>query len=299
MQHVSHLAPFLAMLALEEGASIHTITAYRSDITGFLAHADASGIQDQVGAYVRLLTYQGYAGSSIQRKVAAIKRFFRYLYLQGIVAEGVTQVVLPPVVRTLPVGLSEDDTQKILAQPGDTDRYALRDKALLLLLYASGMRVSELCSLQINGYFCDASGVGYVRIMGKGKRERVVPISNSVGQVVLDYIQRNRGGLRDGHMFVSRSGKPLSRQAAFQIVKKYAKRMGLPNAYPHQMRHAFATHLLNRDVGVRDVQSCLGHAKLSTTQRYLSVSTTHLQRVYRAAHPLNREVFSDQKAESC
>lgn len=286
----THVTPFCQMLRLEEGLSDNTCVAYRSDIVAFLdVLGDGALGSDEVRAYARYLAQGGYRAASVQRKIAAIKRFSRYLFMQGVLSvDASIDVEVRATPRPLPVGLFESVVKALLAQPNTTDRYQQRDHALLCLMYGTGLRASEVCSLRLSQV-----GVGetFLRVVGKGQKERLVPVPGSVGEILRIYIQVGRPEIRLSArvdwVFLSRGGKALSRQSVFQLVRKYAARMGAAEIHPHQLRHAFATHLLNRDASVRDVQACLGHARLSTTQKYLSVSTAHLRRVYDNAHPLS------------
>jgi integrase/recombinase XerD len=286
-----HLPGFLQVLLVEDGLSDNTRLAYRRDIQSFLVVLGTVDeiSSDDIRAYVRYLGRHGYAPASVQRKIASAKRFCRYLYMQGVLSSDIAaEVVVRSVPRPLPVGVFESVMKELLVQPSVTDRYQQRDLALLALMYGAGLRVSEVCSLRLSQL---GLGDSWVRVVGKGGKDRFVPIPGSVGQLLQAYIQAERTEIRLSDrvefVFLSRGGRALSRQAVFQIVRKYAARMGAPEIHPHQFRHAFATHLLNRDVSVRDVQSCLGHAKLSTTQKYLSVSTAHIHRMYDKAHPLS------------
>jgi integrase/recombinase XerD len=290
----SYLPDFLQVLLIEDGLSENTRMAYRRDIETFLDRlgAEDTVTADDIRAYVRYLGTHGYASASVQRKVAAIKRFCRYLYMQGVLSSDISvEVVLRAMPRALPVGIFESVMKVLLAQPDHTDRYGQRDRALLFLMYGAGLRVSEVCSLRLSQLGLRES---CIRVVGKGNKERIVPLPMSVSQVIQAYIETMRPTMRlSGRVdwvFLSRGGRALSRQAVFQILRKYADRMGVSGMHPHQLRHAFATHLLNRDVSVRDVQVCLGHARLSTTQKYLSVSTAHLHRMYEKSHPLAVDV---------
>jgi len=286
-----YLPGFLQVLRVEHGLSENTCSAYRGDVHAFLEVLSVSETvtADDIRAYVRYLGNQGYAPASVQRKIAATKRFCRYLYIQGVLSSDVSvEIVVRATPRALPVGVFESVMRELLAQPDGTDRYRHRDQALLSLMYGAGLRVSEVCALKLAQV---GLGESWIRVVGKGNKERLVPVPDSVGTLLQSYIQTSRAAIRLADrvpwVFLSRGGQALSRQAVFQIVRKYATRMGVLGMHPHQLRHAFATHLLNRDANVRDVQVCLGHARLSTTQKYLSVSTAHMRRMYDNAHPLS------------
>jgi len=287
----SYLPGFLQVLKIENGLSENTCAAYRSDVLSFLGLLSVAETvtADDIRAYVRYLGAQGYAPASVQRKIAATKRFCRYLYIQGVLSSDISvEIVVRATPRALPVGVFEPVMRELLAQPDATDRYQQRDHALLSLMYGAGLRVSEICALKLSQI---GLGESWIRVVGKGNKERLVPIPDSVSKILQAYIQTSRGEIRLADrvawVFLSRGGQAMSRQAVFQIVRKYAARMGVSDMHPHQLRHAFATHLLNRDANVRDVQVCLGHARLSTTQKYLSVSTAHMRRMYDNAHPLS------------
>ncbi len=291
MPFSEHIGPFLQILRIEDGLADNTCMAYRRDVAAFLQIVGLAEtiVADDMRAYVRYLAQGGYKPASIQRKMAAIKRFCRYLFMQGYLSEDVAlDIEVRAIPRPLPVGIFESVIKALLAQPNGADRYQQRDHALLCLMYGTGLRVSELCSLKLSHL---GLGEFWVRVLGKGNKERLIPIPDTVGKILQSYIQTARPTIRLADrvdwVFLSRGGQALSRQSVFQLVRKYALRMGVSDMHPHQLRHAFATHLLNRDANVRDVQACLGHARLSTTQKYLSVSTAHLRRMYDKSHPLS------------
>lgn len=286
-----YMSGFLQVLRVEHGLSENTCSAYRGDVLSFfkLLSVAETVTSDDIRAYVRYLGNQGYSPASVQRKIAATKRFCRYLYIQGVLSSDIAvEIVVRATPRPLPVGIFESVMREFLAQPSPMDRYQQRDHALLSLMYGAGLRVSEVCALKLSQV---GLGESWIRVVGKGNKERLVPIPDSVGTILQTYMQTARSDIRLADrvswVFLSRGGQAMSRQAVFQIVRKYAARMGVDGMHPHQLRHAFATHLLNRDANVRDVQVCLGHARLSTTQKYLSVSTAHMRRMYDNAHPLS------------
>lgn len=291
MPFFDQIAPFLQVLRIEDGLADNTCAAYRSDIVAFFEVVGVAEtvVADDMRAYARYLAQGGYKSASIQRKMAAIKRFCRYLFMQGRLSEDISlDIEVRATPRPLPVGIFESVIKELLAQPNGEDRYHQRDHAMLCFMYGTGLRVSELCSLKLSQL---GLGESWVRVVGKGNKERLVPIPDAVGKILKSYIQTARPKIRLADradwVFLSRGGHAMSRQSVFQLVRKYALRMGVSGMHPHQLRHAFATHLLNRDAQVRDVQACLGHARLSTTQKYLSVSTAHLRRMYDKSHPLS------------
>jgi integrase/recombinase XerD len=276
-----HLDDFIAYLRSEKGLSPHSIEAYGRDIKGFVEKFSPPFCQEQIIQHLSFLKNQGYASSSIARALIALKVFCRFLFREEILEKDISHAIESPKLwQLLPEVLSMEEAERLLNLPFvGTDRGA-RDKAILELLYGSGLRVSELCDLTL--YSVDEEGV---KVLGKGGKERVVPIGKKALAAIDHYL-----GFRDRcpseRLFLSRRGKPLNRGAVWRIVKHYAKKAGIEKSVsPHTLRHSFATHLLEMGADLRVIQEMLGHANIATTDRYTHVSASHLQESFFKFHP--------------
>jgi integrase/recombinase XerD len=225
----------------------------------------------------------------VARKVAAVKSFFRFLVADGVIEEDPAAAVpTPSVARHLPHPLSPQQVARLLAEPAKVEGpRALRDRALLELMYATGMRASEVIGLDSGAVDLEAQTV---RCLGKGSKERILPLYEHAVEVVRVYLERGRPALADGvdepTLFLNHRGEPLTRQGLWLIVKEYAAAAGIArDVTPHVLRHTFATHMLNGGAGLREVQQLLGHANISTTQIYTEVSTRRKRSAYDKAHP--------------
>ncbi len=288
---------FLDYLAAEKGYSGNTLAAYRNDLNQFTQRlSDEAGVtnwaevnQSQIVDYILYMKELEYASSTVARKVAAIKSFFHYLRDEDIVKNDPTLTLESPKVKKhLPKAISEEDVERLLAEPTKSDTpKALRDSALLEVLYATGMRVSELVSLNVSDVDLEA---GTVYCIGKGDRERVAPIYDQAGLILGRYINEGRPYLlRDAEekaLFLNHRGERLTRQGLWLIIKHYVDAIGIESEVtPHTLRHSFATHMLHGGAKLRDVQKLLGHANISTTQVYTQVTRDHLREAYNEAHP--------------
>ncbi len=229
-----------------------------------------------------------YASSTIARKVAAVKSFFGFLFAQqSITKNPASELDSPKVDKHLPETLSAGDVEELLELPGTNSPASLRDTALLELLYATGLRVSELVALDVEDI--DLEG-GMARCVGKGNKERVLPLYDQARDILGAYLHSGRPGLlsdeQERALFLNRRGQRLTRQGLWLIIKRYAEQSGISgHITPHTLRHSFATHLLRGGAGLREVQELLGHANISTTQVYTQVSKEHLRQVYDDTHP--------------
>jgi len=290
---------FLDYLLVEKGYSNNTIVAYRNDLTqlvGYLVQErqmeeapDWRKVdRDIIIGYILHLREREYASSTVARKIAALKSFFHFLFQTGFLADDPTATLdSPRVKKRLPRPVSPEDIERLLTTPEGESPKALRDRALLELLYATGMRVTELISLDLGNVDMDT---GTVRCYGKGAKERLMPIHSRAVKALRLYLEKGRPGfLRDDEeraLFLNPRGRRLTRQGLWLIVKQYAERAGLSELItPHTLRHSFATHMLNRGANLRNVQHLLGHASLATTQVYTHVSKEGLRKVYDEAHP--------------
>jgi len=286
---------YINFLAVERGVSLNTLEAYSRDLNRYIAHIEKREIKDikdissdDVVAFLGSLRKSGLVANSVNRTLAALRGFYKYLVLQKLIKENpIANISLARVWMHLPDTLNEEEMRNLLDQPGVKNVLGIRDRAMMELLYATGIRVSELVSLTINNINWQT---GYLIVMGKGGKERIVP----VGQVAYDclsrYVNKVRLGLLKGNsttvLFLNRSGGGLTRQGFWKIVKKYAKKAGMmKRVYPHTFRHSFATHILERGGDLRSVQVMLGHSDISTTQIYTHVTRERLKDIHRKYHP--------------
>ncbi len=299
-----HIGQFLSFMSVEKGASGNTISAYRNDLHQFESFLTSSRnghtrdwdkIDNSVLlAYVRGLRERSYAEATVARKVAAVKSFFQFLHAEGRIPRNPTDdMASPRVGKSLPKPLSVTEVDELLEQPARRSTpEARRDRAMLELLYATGLRVSELVSLDIENIVMDPASP-HVRCMGKGAKERVVPIHEQALAAVVDYLNDGRPHLvrnrKEPALFVNRRGERLTRQGFWLILKQYAREAHIDRPVtPHTLRHSFATHMLRGGAPLRNVQELLGHANISTTQVYTQVTNDHVREVYERAHPRAR-----------
>ncbi|MFO7697099.1 MAG: site-specific tyrosine recombinase XerD [Anaerolineae bacterium] len=290
---------FLASLMEEKGYSSNTIVAYRNDLTQFCDYLRGGQVSnwDQVmpqhlAKYVDALRNDHeYASATVARKVAACKSFFRHLIDTGVLSRDPSEKLDSPKVRKyLPTSISEEEVERLLRAPLDnTSVRGLRDCALLEVLYATGMRVSEVVALNVSDIDVEGGSVQCVSESGH-YREREIPIYRRATEALQRYLEEGRVNLvqddQEPALFVNHRGHRLTRQGLWLIIKKYVSESGITAAVtPHTLRHSFATHLLNGGADVREVQGLLGHANVSTTQVYTQISQERLREVYDEAHP--------------
>lgn len=284
---------FLDQLWLDKGVSDHTLTAYGTDLNKFAlflrhhGHTLLTADQLLLNSYLASRVDQGFSPRSTSRALSSLRRFYRHQHKTGQLLENpVAEVFNPKIGRALPKTLSEQDVDLLLSAPDVSDVIQFRDKVMLEILYAAGLRVSELVGLtlqQIN------LRQGLVRVTGKGKKERLVPLGETAVQWLDHYLHQGRALLLDGQsdvVFPSSRGQQMTRQTFWHRIKFYAKVAGIDaDLSPHTVRHAFATHLLNHGADLRVVQLLLGHSDLSTTQIYTHVAQARLQSLHQQHHP--------------
>lgn len=290
------LRGYLHFLRLEKNSSRNTIDSYRRDLERFIAYLDDAGIRSPAAAgeaeverFVKLLGELGLSARSVSRNVTAIKMFYRYLAAEGIApADPTGRIDLPKLARALPDVLDPGEVEAILRQPDVSAPLGVRDRAILETLYATGIRVSELVTLRQTNVF---PAEQYIRVTGKGSKERIVPI----GRSALGWIERYRAGARaalagrraaSDALFLNARGAPISRMAVWTIVRAATAKSGIgKDVHPHTFRHSFATHLLEGGADLRAVQEMLGHADIATTQIYTHIDREYLREVHRTCHP--------------
>jgi integrase/recombinase XerD len=291
---------FLTSLEVEKGYSENTRVAYKNDLSQFLDYLQTKAVpvpndwsevkKDHLVAYIlSLKADREYASTTVARKVAAIKSFFHFLVAEGFIRDDPTATLdSPRVKKYLPRAISQEDVEKLLEAPGESEEpRALRDRAILELLYATGMRVSELVALNEGDVDLPSASA---RVLGKGDKERIIPIYDRAVQAIEAYVNKGRVRLlRDPEkkaLFLNQRGERLTRQGLWLIVKGYVKEAGIKvPVTPHTLRHSFATHMLRGGADLRNVQELLGHANIATTQVYTQVSNERLREVYDEAHP--------------
>ena len=292
---------FLGYLGYERGASPHTLDAYRRDLSRYAAFLADRGVvkadaidRNDLTAYVAALRADGLAPTTVERRVASLKSFHKFLVREGVTENHPSSALpLPKVPERLPDVVSIDDAEKLLSQPFAEDPRGLRDRAMLETLYGCGLRVSELTGLDVGDI--DLRD-GFLRVFGKGGKERVVPVAGHAASALDEYLRRGRPYLRAAKasarqdpsaVFLSNRGARLTRQAVFGLVRRYGGLVGL-QLHPHTLRHSFATHMLAGGADLRSLQEMLGHADIATTQVYTHVDRRHVREEYLSTHPRAR-----------
>lgn len=295
----TEIREYIAYLSIERGSSPLTVSAYERDLKRYAAFLEAQGIasleridRDAVLAYEAELVASGLAPSTIERRVSAIKGFHRFLVRENIAAKNPTDSLrLPKVPETLPDVLSVEQVERMLSQPFDDSATGLRDRAILEVLYGCGLRVSELTGVDLGSLLLDE---GFVRVVGKGSKERIAPIAGAAETALRAYLDRGRAELAKPYakptsaVFLNARGGRLTRQSAHAIVARAGLSIGVENLHPHTLRHSFATHLLGGGADLRVIQEILGHSDISTTQIYTHVDRAHIHDEYISAHPRAR-----------
>jgi integrase/recombinase XerD len=283
---------FLDYLQVERGLSSNTLEAYRRDMAKLARFAAARQKEpltlerSDITAFVEALFKDGLDARSVERALTVVRNFYRFLVLDGHRRTDPTASLVPPRSwQTLPKFLTPEEVERLLQQPDITTEAGARDRAILELLYATGLRVSELCNLKMGDVNRDA---GYLVCLGKGSKERLVPIGRSALEALARHLRFRavyRAGTASPYLFLTARGKPITRQFCWKMVSEYGRQAGLGTVTPHMIRHTFATHLLEHGADLRSVQMLLGHADLTTTQNYTHVTTERLRETYRRFHP--------------
>jgi integrase/recombinase XerD len=292
-----NLKDFLHFLIVEKGLAENTIISYKRDLNSYLLYLknveqieDLNGIKrTQIVHFLKHLKENGKSSKTLARHTASIRAFHQFLIREKIVENDPTvHIESPQLERSLPKVLSMEEVEILLESPKLINHYGYRDKAMLELLYATGMRVSELIGLNSGDVHLT---MGFVRCIGKGNKERIIPIGTTAQSVIKDYLEKSRykfisGKQREDALFLNHHGKRLTRQGFWKILKKLVAEAGIQKELtPHTLRHSFATHLLENGADLRAVQEMLGHADISTTQIYTHVTKTRLKEVYTKFHP--------------
>lgn len=291
---------FMQYLSVERGLATNTLEAYERDLTSFIVFLEQKSICDlqqvnryHLSDYLLHLKKEGKKATTISRAVAAIRSFFQFLERERLIEHNPSQHLLTPKLEMkLPRTMQVDDVDRLLNAPDLNSILGIRDRAMLELLYATGMRVSELLSLNLEDLHLE---MGFVRCIGKGSKERIIPLGRMASVALHRYLDEARTHLLKANatsisdeqpLFINNRGKRLTRQGFWKIIKKYATEAGIvAEITPHTLRHSFATHLLDNGADLRSVQELLGHADISTTQIYTHVSNTKMKQVYDRTHP--------------
>ena len=285
---------FLDYLFVECGLAGSTLVAYQRDLCDFWNDVEKHCIDVRdvnildVQRHLKRLQQGGWAVASIARRLSAIKMFLRHLFAENRLHQDVASLIeAPRKWRTLPPTIHYRQVDALLSAPDVSDEFYARDRALLELLYATGMRVSEVSDLELGQLNLD---IGYLRCVGKGNKERIIPVGRSAREALRDYLDEFRPTLSNqrsgGTVFLSRTGRKLDRTSIWRLVRKYARATGLAKDFsPHTLRHGFATHMLAGGADLRVVQELLGHADVTTTQIYLHVDNHRLKEVHQRYHP--------------
>jgi integrase/recombinase XerD len=295
MEIIATISSFLTHVRVEKGLSANTVSAYRRDLLKFAEFTRKRKLnlksvsRDDLVDFLAALYRQNLDSKSVARHLVTLRNFFRFAQIQEHIAEDPSvNLESPKIRRSLPGYLRLEEVERLLSQPDVKTSLGLRDRAMLEVLYSTGLRVSELIGLRVSDL---DTKVGSARCIGKGDKERIVPVGKKAIAIVEKYLRDARpkllgktpGGLA---LFVNRRGAPLSRVGVWKILSAYGRRAGLRLALtPHMLRHSFATHMLERGADLRSVQLMLGHADISTTQIYTHVVEERLKQIYKAHHP--------------
>ncbi len=285
---------FLDAIWMERGLSENTLGAYRADLVALSQRLDSKGIRLVDGTRADIMEYiawrveGGAKPRSTARQLSSFRRFYRYLLREGVVSEDPTvNIAMPKIGRSLPQSLTEQDVDALLASPKVAEPLGHRDRTMLEVLYATGVRVSELINLKLGQINLNQ---GVLRIVGKGDRERLIPLGDEAQDWIREFTEGPRGEIllerQTEFLFPTRRGDRMTRQAFWHIIKRYAKKAGIVKKLsPHTVRHAFATHLLNNGADLRVVQLLLGHSDVSTTQIYTHVARERMKELHSRHHP--------------
>lgn len=293
------IAAFLNYVKVERGLAANTISAYKADLQKFSRFAAEGGIQlesvtrDNIVEFLSGLYRQKLDSRTVARHLVAVRNLFRFALSEEVISVDPTLNLESPKLRKpLPSYLRMEDVDRLLSQPDLSTPYGLRDKAMIELLYSTGLRVSELVSLRVSDV---EMRIGCLRCIGKGDKERMVPVGSKAITAIQQYLENSRPVLQrqtgsdarhTQQLFLNRNGTRLSRIAIWRILMRYGRRAGIrASLSPHKLRHSFATHLLERGADLRSVQLMLGHADISTTQIYTHVIEERLKQIYKAHHP--------------
>ena len=290
-----YLDSYLTYLKIERGLSDNSIESYKNDVVKFKNYADKEKLDlakidyDFVNQFLAVLYDESYSDTSVAHTIVVLKGFYKYMILEGYCdISPVLNIVSPKITRKLPVYLTYEEINKLLATPDKSTSSGLRDYAMLELMYSSGLRVTELVLLELNQLHLEQ---GYLILMGKGNKERIAPFGKNAKLALEEYINESRKdfyktGISKDYIFLSRLGKPFTRQGFWKMIKKFTREASIEKEIsPHKLRHSFATHLLENGANLRVIQKMLGHANITTTQIYTHINYERLSKIFNKAHP--------------
>ena len=286
---------FLGYLSVERGLSNNTLSSYKRDLSNFFGYIKKRRIvsidkvtRQMITSFMLSEKDRGLSANSISREVACLKSFFKFLVRENKIKDNITSVIESPKLwKKLPSALDLSEVEKLLKAPNIREPMGVRDKAMLELIYATGMRVSELINLKMDDL---NMGVGFIKCLGKGQKERVVPFGSKAREWLVRYLDKGRASFLkkkvSNFLFLTRLSRPMSRQMFWKIIKKYAVEARIKkDIMPHSLRHSFATHILERGADLRVVQEMLGHSDISTTQIYTHINKERLKSIHHKFHP--------------
>ncbi len=286
---------FLNYLSVERGLSRNTIISYQKDLNAYIGFLENKAIdalaKTKKNDITNFMLYQkdkGLSSNSIARRLAAVRMFYRFLVRERMLESDPTSLIdSPKLWKKIPETLSVNEIEALLAQPNLKDKQGIRDRAILETFYATGARVSEVVNLKLDNVNLD---IGFLRCIGKGNKERIIPLGRKAIESLKRYLQKCRPELlkkkESEFLFLNRFGKKISRQSLWKMIKKYAQAARIKKPiHPHILRHSFATHLLERGADLRSVQEMLGHSNISTTQIYTHINKDRLKAIHRMFHP--------------
>ena len=286
---------FLSYLSVERGLSNNTLSSYKRDLSNFFGYIKKRRIvsigkvtRQMITSFMLSEKDRGLSANSISREVACLKSFFKFLVRENKIKDNITSVIESPKLwKKLPSALDLSEVEKLLKAPNIREPMGVRDKAMLELMYATGMRVSELINLKMDDL---NMGVGFIKCLGKGQKERVVPFGSKAKEWLVRYLDKGRASFLkkkvSNFLFLTRLSRPMSRQMFWKIIKKYAVKARIKkDIMPHSLRHSFATHILERGADLRVVQEMLGHSDISTTQIYTHINKERLKSIHHKFHP--------------
>lgn len=295
---------FLSYLQVERGLAKNSLASYKRDLAKLKKFAEDEGLdvadlsRNHLRGFIAELSKSGLSPSSVGRIISAVRGFYKFLLLDGHIKKHPAEDLDTPTKGFyLPKFMNQDEVERLLAQPDVSQEIGLRDRAILEMMYASGLRVSEAANLRIDDIDIDA---GILTCKGKGNKQRKVPLGKSAVEWLKSHLARRKKceHIEMRNLFITSLGKPINRQTIFKFIKEYAQKAGLEDVSPHTLRHSFATHLLQNGADSRSVQAMLGHADISTTQIYTHITDNHLRKTYEKFHPRAKSKSDFQKSEN-
>ncbi|HOK55741.1 MAG TPA: site-specific tyrosine recombinase XerD [bacterium] len=278
---------FINHILIEKNLSLNTVSAYKNDLYKFKAFIEEKKINinklnyEIFTSFIIYLKRKNYSSTSIVRIISGVRNFYKFLVARGYIKNPEISIESPKIEKKLPDVLTEEEVKKLL-NVNKISRKHLRNLAILELFYSSGLRISELCNLKISDLNLES---GFVKVRGKGNRERIALLNNITTEIIKEYLNQ-RKTVDNEYLFLNNQSKKISRQSVWKIVKKYAKYAGIEkNVKPHTLRHTFATHLLERGLDLRIVQELLGHKSIATTEIYTHLNRKKIKEIYKKYHP--------------